>query len=360
MDASATPQNLDFYGFLERMRRPAAADLVRAVKSFIVSFTYQATDAENDSKKIQEFLMTMETTIKGHPLWAHAADEEIDCAIEGLEKFVMTKLFNRTFASSAEDAKADMDIFEKIRLLQHFVKPDHLDVPVIIQNEASWLFAAKELQKINSFRSPREKLLCIMNCCQVINNLLLNVSMSMNRTPAGADEFLPILIYVTIKANPPQLHSNLKFVQFFRRQTKLVSEVEYYLTNLISAKTFITNLNASSLSMEESEYQKNMQAAKLASEVAVAVPSNTLGSSKDHAPAISRHGKEIHTGGSRYPYMEENVRNLTPEDVKKLLGLYKQIVTRYTLLSEALRRLSIDEDQLLYSVRDLQAEIERK
>ncbi|XP_072999036.1 vacuolar protein sorting-associated protein 9A-like isoform X2 [Typha latifolia] len=303
MDASATSQNLDFYGFLERMRRPAAADLVRAVKSFIVSFTYQATDAENDSKKIQEFLMTMETTIKGHPLWAHAADEEIDCAIE---------------------------------------------------------FAAKELQKINSFRSPREKLLCIMNCCQVINNLLLNVSMSMNRTPAGADEFLPILIYVTIKANPPQLHSNLKFVQFFRRQTKLVSEVEYYLTNLISAKTFITNLNASSLSMEESEYQKNMQAARLASEVAVAVPSNTLGSSKDHAPAISRHGKEIHTGGSRYPYMEENVRDLTPEDVEKLLGLYKQIVTRYTLLSEALRRLSIDEDQLLYSVRDLQAEIERK
>uniref|UniRef100_A0A453MGH7 VPS9 domain-containing protein n=1 Tax=Aegilops tauschii subsp. strangulata TaxID=200361 RepID=A0A453MGH7_AEGTS len=47
--------------------------------------------------------------------------------------------------------------------------------------------------------SPWEKLLCMMSCCQVINNLLLNVSMTNDRTPSGADEFLPILIYITIK-----------------------------------------------------------------------------------------------------------------------------------------------------------------
>lgn len=51
----------------------------------------------------------------------------------------MTKLFDRTFGSSTEDAKLDVEISEKIRLLQHFVKPDHLDVPIDLQNEASWL-----------------------------------------------------------------------------------------------------------------------------------------------------------------------------------------------------------------------------
>lgn len=60
--------------------------------------------------------------------------------------------------------------------------------------------AEKELQKINAFKAPREKLLCILNCCRVINNLLLNASMSENRVP-GADDFLPVLIYVTIKAS---------------------------------------------------------------------------------------------------------------------------------------------------------------
>lgn len=62
-------------------------------------------------------------------------------------------------------------------------------------------FAAKELQKINFFKAPRDKLLCIMNCCRIINNLLLDISMTTNHTPAGADDFLPILIYVTIKAS---------------------------------------------------------------------------------------------------------------------------------------------------------------
>ncbi|KAK6930668.1 VPS9 domain [Dillenia turbinata] len=56
----------------------------------------------------------------------------------------------------------------------------------------------KELQKINAFKSPHEKLLCILNCCRVINNLLLNVSMSENRVIAGADDSLPDDKYILL------------------------------------------------------------------------------------------------------------------------------------------------------------------
>ncbi|KAF0931457.1 hypothetical protein E2562_004581 [Oryza meyeriana var. granulata] len=63
----------------------------------------------------------MEIAIRYHPLWANATNQEIDDALEGLEKYIMTKLFDRTFASSAEDVKTDMDILEKIGLLQRFV-----------------------------------------------------------------------------------------------------------------------------------------------------------------------------------------------------------------------------------------------
>lgn len=61
--------------------------------------------------------------------------------------------------------------------------------------------AQKELQKINMYKAPRDKLVCILNCCKVINNLLLNASIASNENPPGADEFLPVLIYVTIKAS---------------------------------------------------------------------------------------------------------------------------------------------------------------
>ncbi|KAJ4713905.1 vacuolar protein sorting-associated protein 9A-like [Melia azedarach] len=264
--ASSSTQSISFFDFLDRMRNPASIDLVRSIKSFIVSFSFYTANPENDGKKVQEFFLTMEAAIRDHSLWDNSTNEEIDTAMEGLEKYVMTKLFSRTFASTPEDVKIDQEISEKICLLQTFLRPEHLDIPAILQNEASWLLAEKELQRINAFKSPREKLLCIMNCCRVINNLLLNASMSENIVLAGADDFLPVLIYVMIKANPPQLHSNLRFIQLYRRQTKLVSEAAYYFTNLVSAKTFIVDLNAKSLSIEEIEFEESMQAARLANE----------------------------------------------------------------------------------------------
>lgn len=202
---SRSDHSVTFFSFLDRMRHPASLDLVRSIKSFLVSFSFYTSNAENDSKKVQEFFSRMETAIRDHPLWANASEEDIDCALEGLEKYVMTKLISRTLASSPEDVKIDEEISDKICMLQAFLRPEHLDIPTVLQNEASWLLAVKELKKINAFKAPREKLFCIMNCCKVINNLLLNASASGNCVLAGADNFLPVLIYVTIKASSPWL-----------------------------------------------------------------------------------------------------------------------------------------------------------
>ncbi|XBI74903.1 hypothetical protein VPH35_068351 [Triticum aestivum] len=285
---TSAASRVDFYGFLDRMRRPEAAGLFRSIKSFLASLSLEEPSAEADGGRVQAFFAEMEAAIRGHPLWADATHQEIDHALEGLEKYIMTKLFDRTFVASPEDAAADAEVSDKIGLLQRFVRPHHLDIPKVLNNEASWL------------------------------------------------------------ANPPQLHSNLKFVQLFRRETKLVSEVEYYLTNLISAKMFIINVNGQSLSMEESEFQKHMESATLGTQMSVAGPSSPQGL------ATSTRGlqKQIDAEGSRFPFMDSETENLTPAELKQLHGLYRKTVTRYTLLSKALRKLSIDEDQLLASVDD--------
>jgi hypothetical protein len=66
-------------------------------------------------------------------------------AKQGLEKYVMTKLFDRTFAASPEDAAADAEVSERIALLQRFVRPEHLDIPKVLHNEASWLVRRRAL-----------------------------------------------------------------------------------------------------------------------------------------------------------------------------------------------------------------------
>ncbi|XP_043713723.1 vacuolar protein sorting-associated protein 9A-like [Telopea speciosissima] len=253
---------LTWHDFLERMRHPSAVDFVKSIKSFIVSFSNNPPDPEKDSSAVQEFLSNMEGAFRAHLLWDGCSEEELESAGEGLEKYVMTRLFTRLFASLPEDVKYDEQLSEKLALLQQFIQPEDLDIKPTFQNETSWLLAQKELQKINTYKAPRDKLVCILNCCKVINNSLLNASIASNENPPGADEFLPVLIYVTIKANPPQLHSNLLYIQRYRSQSRLVSEAAYFFTNMLSTESFVANIDAKSLSMDETEFENNMETAR--------------------------------------------------------------------------------------------------
>ncbi|XP_054798818.1 vacuolar protein sorting-associated protein 9A-like isoform X2 [Prosopis cineraria] len=339
---------LGLHDFLERMRQPSAADFVKAIKSFIVSFSNNAPDPERDSAAVQQFLANMEAAFRAHPLWAGCSEEELESAGE-------------------------------------FIRPENLDVKSNFQNETSWLLAQKELQKINMYKAPRDKLVCILNCCKVINNLLINASIASNANPPGADEFLPVLIYVTIKANPPQLHSNLLYIQRFRRQSRLVAEAAYFFTNMLSAESFIRNIDAKAVSMDEAEFERNMESARaVLSGLSTDLqdqPRLPFQNSGDHSrtepfkesasqtkPSESKsENKKVtfedqlpltkipslsdleNKGASmllkedgvnevfrEYPYLFARAGDLTVSDVEDLLNSYKQLVIKYVCLSKGL------------------------
>ncbi|CAL1388936.1 unnamed protein product [Linum trigynum] len=380
---------LGLHDFLERMKQPSAADFVKSIKSFIVSFSNNAPDPERDSALVQGFFGQMETAFRAHPLWAGCKEEELESAGEGLEKYVMTKLFTRVFASLPDDVKADEQLSEKMSLIQHFVRPENLDIKPSFENETSWLLAQKELQKINMCKAPRDKLVCILNCCKVINHSLLNASIASNENPPGADEFLPVLIYVTMRANPPQLHSNLLYIQRYRRQSRLVGEAAYFFTNMLSAESFISNITPKSISMEEAEYEKNMELARAlvstgpsAEEVVAQGAGNIVKpesrhlflkernssvrprtaetrsrtmdaeSSKDVVSSLDKVSSmlDIHNRGAtlilkedmanhvfrEYPYLYSHVGDLTINDVEELLNSYKQLVFKYVCVCKGL------------------------
>ncbi|KAK1302216.1 Vacuolar protein sorting-associated protein 9A [Acorus calamus] len=364
---------LTWHDFLERMRHPSAADFVKSIKSFIVSFTNRVPDPERDSVSVQEFLASMEGAFRSHSLFAGCTEEELESAGEGLEKYVMTKLFNRAFASLPEDVKHDEELSEKMSLLQQFIRPENLDIKPTFQNETSWLLAQKELQKINMYKAPRDKIVCILNCCKVINNLLLNASIASNENTPGADEFLPVLIFVTIKANPPQLHSNLLYIQRYRRQSRLVSETAYYFTNILSAESFIWNIDAQSLSMDAEEFKNNMESARAllsglethtgnqnqdTSHHSIGEPASPeKGGTKSvneaekyHAPpkkpsisVLEKKGAadllkddELNRHFQEYPFLYASAGDLTVDDVESLLNSYKQLVLRYVCLSKGM------------------------
>ena len=70
---------------------------------------------------------------------------------QGLEKYLMTKIYSKTFGAAGEDRERDSALAARMAALA-FVRPEHLDIPELYQDQKAWLLAIKELHKINNYK----------------------------------------------------------------------------------------------------------------------------------------------------------------------------------------------------------------
>jgi len=77
----------------------------------------------------------------------------------------------------------------------------------------------------------------------------------------SADSFLPLLILLLLRSNPPHLYSNIQYIQRFRSPERLSGEGGYYLNSLEAAVGWIESIEKGVLSCSEEDFDKNVEAA---------------------------------------------------------------------------------------------------
>ncbi|KAK8161927.1 hypothetical protein IWX90DRAFT_388482 [Phyllosticta citrichinensis] len=271
----------DFHRFLEQLRHRTADPVAKFLRSFLYEFGKKQWMVHEQVKIISDFLEFISKKMAQCEVWRAVSDAEFDNAREGMEKLVMNRLYTQTFSPAIpppepmfgknrrrapqqgpgrrgqhqEDVERDEVLAQKIRIYS-WVREEHLDIKPVDEKGTKFLkLAQQELLKIRNYRAPRDKVICILNCCKVIFGFLKNA-----QSDQSADSFVPLLIFTVLRANPDHLVSNVQYILRFRNPDKLGGETGYYISSLMGAIQFIENLDRTSLTISDENFEKNVEA----------------------------------------------------------------------------------------------------
>jgi hypothetical protein len=286
MDLTLT--EMDYEDFLHRLRIPQCGDLRGVISNFMLSILGPSgngsppnafQDMPKDSifygvkdmeKRCGAFFDAMDAHMRKHPRWAHEPDEKFSSIRDCLEHYCMMSLAGVAYtAIKTEESQVDDTVtFRKIKCLQ-FLKPAALDINPALHNEKIWAIAGAELAKINepSCVTPGAKNACIVRCAAVIFRALSLASKKLSDgkedgSTCGADDFLPLFIWVVLRAQVPNLFANCDFIEAYLNPNRLMGKDGYCLMNLRSALTFIKDLTAEGVTMEAAAFEAGYAAAQ--------------------------------------------------------------------------------------------------
>nr|CAG4651691.1 EOG090X03G5 [Triops cancriformis] len=241
---------------------------------------------------LQDTYQNFEQFVKEHPAFKGISAQKLEVLLDLSEKYLTACLYRQLFCPpGSDDEEKDLTLQKRIRSLNWISAPlldcgiSELLVPVRDLLDR----AITHMIEIDGQRSPQGKIDCVTKASKLVFEILNLSSQAPSdetkseaqssletleeklekseisafkdaRLPVSADDFLPALIYVVLKANPPRLHSNVNFVTRCASPRRLqAGEGAYYFTNLCCAVSFIETMNGNSLGISEEEFESYMQ-----------------------------------------------------------------------------------------------------
>uniref|UniRef100_A0A672YX42 GTPase-activating protein and VPS9 domain-containing protein 1 n=1 Tax=Sphaeramia orbicularis TaxID=375764 RepID=A0A672YX42_9TELE len=200
------------------------------------------TAADDKTASVEDFLRYLYGAMARDAIWQYASEDQLQDAQMAIERSVMNRIFKLAFYPNQDgDILRDQLFHEHIQRLTKVVTANHkaLQIPEVYLKEAPWPSAQSEIRTINAYKTPRDKVQCILRMCSTIMNLL---SLANEDSVPGADDFVPVLVFVLIRANPPCLLSTVQYINNFYA-SRLSGEECYWWMQFTAAVEFIKTID---------------------------------------------------------------------------------------------------------------------
>lgn len=213
----------------------------RRIQHFVRRFQ-ELTVSDEKAILVENFLNILFSFMESDSMWQTSSETQIEHAQIVIERMVMSQIYTSALYPNGDgDVLRDKVLHEHMQKLLQVITPNHKDlrIPKIYHSECPWPSAQAELVTINAYKTPRDKLQCVLRCCSTIMNLL---SMASDKFVPAADDLMPVLVFVLIKANPPNLLSTIQYVNTFYEK-HLEGEEAYWWTQFCSGVEFIKTMD---------------------------------------------------------------------------------------------------------------------
>ena len=195
----------------------------KALSDFVLEFQ-NLFAADEKADWLESFLQLLSSELERDGMWQSASRYQIELAQTAVEQRLMALIYNYALYPNADGdvsrdqvfpisyvsfhlPKLNENIFiwqvlnEHIHKLSQVVTPSHKDlrIPKIYRYECPWPSAQAELVSISAYKTPRDKVACVIRCATTIMNLLSLAAAAAERSIPAADDFMPVFVFVIIK-----------------------------------------------------------------------------------------------------------------------------------------------------------------
>lgn len=149
--------NSIFKEFYLKLQDPKSEEVRNLFEGFVKNIFNPSASREEMAKQISEIVDLLFENFAD--VWKIRSK----IILEGMEQLVTKNLYKVLRLRREAEIQENEVLEKKMKIIGGFIKPEHLDIDSKRLNHAKVERAIGELQKMNKYKTPRDKMVLIMN-----------------------------------------------------------------------------------------------------------------------------------------------------------------------------------------------------